>query len=61
MKGVLIGDENMSMLGVIVRFNELQTGLAGNLDWQILGQVIYQGVWTNKNLPICELTNGRGK
>ncbi len=32
----------MGILGVIVHFNRLDTGLAGNLDIQILGRIIFQ-------------------
>ncbi len=32
----------MGMLGVIVHFNRLDTGLAGNLDIQILGRIILE-------------------
>ncbi len=32
----------MGILGVIVHFNKLDTGLAGNLDIQILERIILQ-------------------
>ncbi len=32
----------MGILGFIVHFNKLDTGLAGNLDIQILGRIILQ-------------------
>ncbi len=32
----------MGILGVIVHFNKLDRGLAGNLDIEILGQIILQ-------------------
>ncbi len=42
----------MGNLGAIIHFNEFETGIAGNLDWQILGQVIQLG--SNKMWAICQ-------
>ncbi len=45
----------MGILGVIVHFNELDTGLAGNLDWQILARCLKSDLRVHFAARTCEL------